>query len=58
MAKITIGQLLDTGLIKRSTKVALVTPDELKSAGLIKLAKTEQVVLVTKEELDKKGLIK
>jgi hypothetical protein len=56
--KVTIGRLLDSGLIKKSTKVELVTSAELKSAGFIKLTKSKEAILVTKEDLKEKGLIK
>jgi len=56
--KVTIGRLLDSGLIKKNTKVELVTSAELNSAGFIKLTKSKEAILVTKEDLKEKGLIK
>jgi hypothetical protein len=56
--KVTIGRLLESGLIKKSTKVELITSWDIKTAGLIKIKKAKDPILITKEDLKIKGLIK
>lgn len=61
---VTIGRLLDAGLIKKSTIVRFVSVNDLKKAGLIKTTKPQELTLiapkelVTMEQLLKRGLIK
>ncbi len=55
---ITVGRLLEKGLIKKATKVRLVTTTDLKKFRLIKLIKREKITLIAVEDLMKKGLIK
>jgi len=58
MKKVTVGYLLDKGLIKRSTKVALLDAKDLKKANLIKCIRCKGPMLVTAKKLAKKGLVK
>lgn len=60
MAKkiVTIGTLLDVGLIKKSTKVKFVTTKDLKTLHLIKSIPKEKLKKITIGKLMKRGLIK
>ncbi len=55
---VTVKTLLEKGLIKKSTKVLIVTLEDLKKAGLIKSTKTKKVVLVGSNDLLKRGLVR
>lgn len=55
---ITIGKLLDEGLIKRETKVRVVSITQLKKAGLIKTIKLKKPILIAPKELVTVNLLK
>ena len=54
---VTVGQLLDKGLIKRSTKVVL-TAHDLKDLKLIKPLSKDKVSAITDKDIAERGLIK
>ncbi len=57
MSIVTIGNLLDKGIISRSTKVK-VTLEKLKELNFIKPLSKQKVLKLSAEGLVKKGLIK
>ena len=52
---VTIGSLLDVGLIKRDTKVKIST-ENLRSLGLIKALPKKKFIKI--EDLNKVGMVK
>jgi hypothetical protein len=54
---VTIGKLLEEGLIKKTTRVRISIKD-LKCLGLLKPLSREKIKRITARKLIKRGLIK